>query len=489
MRRKAPSLLWRAIAAAVLTIVFYGLAILIAGGLLALPVLEVVYGGRLHIKLAIIGVIGAFAIVAAIWPRFDKFDAPGVRLRPDEHPQLFGAIERVAARAGQECPKEVYLVPNVNAFVSERGGLLGFGSRRVMGIGLPLMQTLNVSEFLGVVAHEFGHFHGGDTKLGRWVFKTQAAIIRTLANLGNSVLSLPFIWYGNLFLRITSSISRQQEFAADTFAAEIAGKKAFASGLRKVHGMGMAYDAFWQNEMVPVLSSGFLPDGTAGFQMFVSQPLVAQQIESALEAQQREVKTGTYDTHPSLADRMAAIAELPDVATPNLSDPALSLLNRVEANENALLRVQFGTERIVELKSLDWKDVGREVYLPFWRKAVEAIASVLGDACVQNMPQLIASEELARAIHNNLQKFQSAEERGRAVASALGALLACRLAELGWTISAPPGGDVELHKDDLSITPFKEAQAWLTDRVAVAAWPERCRQLGLAGSPLVETAT
>ena len=52
---------------------------------------------------------------------------------------------------------------------------MGFGSRRVMGLGLSLMQILTVSELRAVVAHEFGHFHGGDVAIGPWIHKTSAA--------------------------------------------------------------------------------------------------------------------------------------------------------------------------------------------------------------------------------------------------------------------------------------------------------------------------
>ena len=37
----------------------------------------------------------------------------------------------------QTMPEEVYVVNAVNAFVAQRGGIMGIGSRRVMGIGLP----------------------------------------------------------------------------------------------------------------------------------------------------------------------------------------------------------------------------------------------------------------------------------------------------------------------------------------------------------------
>ena len=66
----------------------------------------------------------------------------------------------------------------VNAWVADRGGILGFGSRRVMGLGLPLMSILTVSQFRAVLAHEFAHYYGGDTSSGPWVYKTKMAMMR-----------------------------------------------------------------------------------------------------------------------------------------------------------------------------------------------------------------------------------------------------------------------------------------------------------------------
>ena len=73
-----------------------------------------------------------------------------------------------------------------------------------MGLGLPLMQGLTVSQLRAVLAHEFGHFHGGDTKLGPWVYKTRGAIGRTLMGLSghSAFLQKPFEWYGLGFLRL-----------------------------------------------------------------------------------------------------------------------------------------------------------------------------------------------------------------------------------------------------------------------------------------------
>jgi heat shock protein HtpX len=81
-------------------------------------------------------------------------------------------------------PQDVYLIPEVNAWVARRGGVMGFGSRRAKGLGLSLLQILTVSQFRAVLAHEVGHYYGGDTRLGPWVYKARTAMVRTLLGLG-----------------------------------------------------------------------------------------------------------------------------------------------------------------------------------------------------------------------------------------------------------------------------------------------------------------
>lgn len=175
--------------AVALMIGFYLLALAVAAVLLCLPYAQIVYAHRLHIKLALGCVLGALAILWSVAPRIDRFAPPGPRLTPDKCPRLFAELNQVAGAVKQEMPVEVYLVHDVNAWVAQRGGVMGFGSRRVMGIGLPLARVLTVSQLRGMLAHEFGHYHSGDTKLGPWVYKTRGAIMRTVQSLAAGKLT------------------------------------------------------------------------------------------------------------------------------------------------------------------------------------------------------------------------------------------------------------------------------------------------------------
>jgi len=75
----------------------------------------------------------------------DRFVPPGPPLSAVDSPQLFAALNRVSSSTQQAMPADVYLVNDVNAFVAQRGDAMGFGSRRVIGIGLPLMQALTAA--------------------------------------------------------------------------------------------------------------------------------------------------------------------------------------------------------------------------------------------------------------------------------------------------------------------------------------------------------
>lgn len=104
------------------------------------------------------GLIMAGTMLRSLVPRRDRFNAPGPRLEVSCHPRLFAEIERLATSLAEPLPQDVYLIPDVNAWVAERGGSTALGSRRVMGLGLPLLQILTVSQFRAVLAHEFGHY-------------------------------------------------------------------------------------------------------------------------------------------------------------------------------------------------------------------------------------------------------------------------------------------------------------------------------------------
>lgn len=215
----------RAALAVLLTVGFYALALGVAGVLLIILLLDL-GSGHFHIPIVIPAVAGIYGILSGILPREEPFAPPGPRITAEEHPRLFGKLEAVASKAGQPMPDEVYLLPDLNAWVADVSG--AEGRRRIMGIGFPLLQVLDVSQLCSVISHEFVHYYGGDTQLGPWIYRTRKTIEETISRLSRShvgsvraFVHAPFAAYGRMFLRVTQSVSRQQEYTADRFAAAI----------------------------------------------------------------------------------------------------------------------------------------------------------------------------------------------------------------------------------------------------------------------------
>src|SRR6187455_2643203 len=120
------SLRTRAITAVLLMVGIYAFAIAIAGALLFVPYAEVAYSEHINGRLTLFCLVGGVSILWSILPRADKFEPPGPRLTPSNAPQLFTMINDVAAKTSQPRPEDVFLLNQVNAFVTHRGGFMGF---------------------------------------------------------------------------------------------------------------------------------------------------------------------------------------------------------------------------------------------------------------------------------------------------------------------------------------------------------------------------
>jgi hypothetical protein len=356
-----------------------------------------------------------------------------------------------------------------------------------MGLGLPLLQILTVTELRAVLAHEFGHFHGGDTKLGPWVYKTRGAIIRTVQSLGESVIQKPFLWYGNMFLRITHAVSRRQEFAADELASRAIGSRPLTSGLRTIHAASSAFDPYWGNEVLPALNAGFRPSLALGYARFLEAKPVAEIVARTLEEEIQSGQSDPYDTHPSLRDRIAAIAELP-LGAAVLNDPAaISLLEDVPALEAQLLSTMFGPEPVGKLKPVNWEEVGKQVYLPMWEATMQRHAASLKGITPLEFPRLAGEiEAFGARLGKDVDKSLAGDEAKHYGSAVLGASLAVALGRRGWSVDAPPGDAVSLHpagsgpNASTKVEPFNILDRLKSGELAADAWQQECAALEIA---------
>lgn len=362
-------LIFRATGALLLLVGLYLLAVTTILGLLSLPLLEYHLAGQVHLGL-VAGVLGASVCIwMAIAPRLDEFEMPGPRLTRAEQPLLFDLIEKIASAARQPVPPEVYLTNGVEAWVARRGGFLAIGSRKVMGLGLPLLQALTVPELRAVLAHEFGHFYGSDTLLGTWVHFTRASLARLLDDIEHGLPRRIFSAYAGMFFGWTRTVSRHQEMIADALAGHVAGSAALARALVKVTEASAAYDAYWATVLRPVLDAGFLPPIASGFAKFAARPEVQATMATAQQAELRNTSPGPYDSHPPLAERLATLGSRTRESL-EAGPSAVSLLHGLPELEEALVDKVGGRGHRWDMNPVSWEDVGDAIQVPRWRRLV-----------------------------------------------------------------------------------------------------------------------
>jgi Zn-dependent protease with chaperone function len=476
-------LVQRVVLAILLMVGFYVLAVAMIGGLVWIPYAELKYFQRVDFRIAVACLGSAFALAVALVPRRDHFTPPGPLLDEASEPRLFGFVREVAAATQQAMPSEIYLIGDVNAFVAQRGGTMGVGSHRVMGIGLPLLQAMPVAEVRAVIAHEFGHYASSDVMLSPWTYATRSVIARTVAGLEDTIINGPFVWYGRMFMRLTAGVSRRQEFVADQVSSRLAGADVAARALRRVNAIAPAFAMYSHGEVMPLLKAGFLPPLHRGFQHFLRTDRCRQLMTDMLRAAHEKTEPDATDTHPSLGERLAALGVVETGTEPPVLDvdPASSLLSHdPDHYATLLLAGAIGPTAMDNLKPIAWERVADTLLVAQWRAFVAAnrqwIAPLTGPAMPRGRDAVLAFAK-PMTIPQGLENSRRVAYAG----SLLAAALAIRLVDLGWVPETMPGEPVLLRKGEQAFDPFAAAEGLVAGTTDEICWRLDCERLGLSG--------
>ena len=317
----------RALLGVALIIGFFAIGILavIASGALAVWLITSVE--RIPVVLIILPFVIAFGVIAAFVRLLRKAKLPdvGVPLDLRQHPQLQDVIGTIATSMTTPMPDHVRVIHDVNAFVAQESRLLGLiPGKRMLGIGAPLLATLTVSQLTAVLAHEFGHYAGGDTRLSGLTYAGQEAMIRSVeVNRGN-IAGMLFAGYTKFYLRVTQQVSRQQELDADAAAVALGGREAMSRALVAVEHQASAFEEFIGDFVEPLWRHGQHPERL--YQGF-AQRQAARTSDERMTIHPTSRPADPYDSHPPLDERLAAIAALPESATIDDDRPAHVLLD------------------------------------------------------------------------------------------------------------------------------------------------------------------
>ncbi len=319
---------------------YYLLSFVIAFGALALAV-----GLVLFWRVPVFGLLILFAIAAlSLWTAVRTFfykrpdrAIGGLELTREREPALFAFIEELAVEMATRPPTKIHLVANANAFVAERGGFLGLGTRRILGLGYLTLRRSTRSELRAVLAHELGHYVSGDTALGALVHRSHQVLVRSVEtvsredavsadifsiSVARTILVSVLHAYARVALRVSLAVARRQELEADRHAVELAGKEAWVRSLSQVVLAGAALNAFNACEVGPLAACEAWPDEYwNGFDAF--EKAARADIAKSMAEEARD----PFDTHPTLEDRVGFANSLPESEASEDTRPSLGLLS------------------------------------------------------------------------------------------------------------------------------------------------------------------
>jgi len=354
-----------------------------------------------------------------------------------------------------------------------------------------------------VLAHEFGHYYAGDTRLGPWVYNTRKAIVRVFENLGKKspvlqiltrwwIVALPYMalmramsMYWKAFMHITQAISRKQEFRSDELACHVAGSNALIGGLEGIQRCAAVTNSYWSLVM-PLATNGFQPQIADGFQRYMTAPRIAKATAEFVAKQNAERKPSPLDTHPPMEARiaMAKFYNLPapdDAGVGQQADrPMISLINDLGELEGGLLKKFVPMLEKVELKSVSWEAAGTQVLVPMWRKKVAGFVPLLSTRTLKELPALVKTPgAIMDMVPQSPGKQISLQQLDARAMDVLFSGLALCLVDNGWTLISEPG-DLHLEQGDSRLDPGAIIAEMKSGKLTPQEWESYCTQRGMS---------
>lgn len=330
-------------------------------------------GGRIYGR-AIALMIGAIVVAGicvnmVLKPLFSMFESKkmkGVEIGRKDYPELFSMIDDVVAKAECLQPKHVYISDECNAYVCYPNiwGYI-FHGKQNLTIGLPLLTTLNKTEFKAILSHEFGHFTQKSVKMNR-IANLSEFICASISRSSDDVEQADDNSYeakARAFARLVTKImnkqylkvaplngvlSRAQEFDADSYSYQIVGTQAAISSLSKISffsdqwGQAMRYLLYMMREeertpqSVKMVVDTYVANANKKYKLGLTPD---SHLTSPIAKNSSRISWANDDTHPSMNDRCAAISKMPVKDTEWDNSPALDFFSEdtISKTFNAIL--------------------------------------------------------------------------------------------------------------------------------------------------------
>ena len=297
-----------------------------------------------------LGVMVIFFLFKFLFKRNKTDRSHLIELSESDQPELFSFIRTLTQETQSQFPKKIYLSSEVNASVFYDSGFwsMFLPIRKNLQIGLGLVNSVNLSEFKAILAHEFGHFSQKSMKLGSYVYNVNHVIYnmlydnegygRTLESWAS--ISGYFAFFANITIKIVAGIqwvlqkvyavvnksymalSRQMEFHADAVSAYVSGSDHLVSSLRRLELSDASYNRlleYYEQMRVRNLK----PDNIYPQHLWIMKHVAEQHgilVENELphvngnsfaaSSKSRLVIKDQWASHPSIDDREAHLRKL-----------------------------------------------------------------------------------------------------------------------------------------------------------------------------------
>lgn len=280
----------------------------------------------------------------------------GIRLKREQVPLLFGAMDELREQMDIPDFDEVVFTSELNALAGEHRSRFFVGKkRRNLGLGMPLLEALNVSEFRTILAHEIAHLARGHSKLHAMGWHLRSVWWKLLANGGS------FWWrwfakiYGDRFEAMVAVLSREYEMEADRIASESSDPRNNISAHLKMELLSSAYDAEqaeWINAQV--LESSVVPEKVIStYCQRLKQPVSPDRGRNHMR-RILAAETSIYLTHPACRDRIGLDGFPVDRPLDEMVDLAMTYLEQPDGLDTQSASHHFlGSRREEVLRELD----------------------------------------------------------------------------------------------------------------------------------------
>lgn len=280
-------------------------------------------------------IVGAILVAFMFKPLFAR-RRQGTKpqtLRREDEPLLYEFVDRLCDSVGAPRPKSILLDDDVNAAAALMSSVWNpFRNDLMLIIGLPLVAGMSLRELSGVLAHEFGHFsQGAAMRLGRvidsinrwfafvvyqrdswddhleaWSRDGDLRITWVLWLARGGVWLTRKILHGLMLVghAMSCRLSQEMEFDADRHFVRFSGSSQFAPSFERLGELSAARR--WAiGDLSESYREGRLVDDFFELLSRRTKMLTADDRKELRDSRLAQ-KTGWFDTHPALSDRIAS---------------------------------------------------------------------------------------------------------------------------------------------------------------------------------------